>query len=36
MKTKKKSKKHEELWSKIRDLIRFNLTKNSNNYDENI
>ena len=28
-----KIKKYEELWSKIRDLIR-SITKNSDNYDE--
>ena len=32
MKAKKK-KKHGELWSKIRDLIR-SITKNSDDYDE--
>ena len=32
-KTKEIIKKYEELWSKIRDLIR-SLTKNSDNYDE--
>ena len=31
--SKEKIKKYEELWSKIRDLIR-SLTKNSDNYDE--
>ena len=31
--SKEKRKKYEELWSKIRDLIR-SITKNSNNYDE--
>ena len=31
--SKGKIKKHEELWSKIRDLIRI-LTKNSDDYDE--
>ena len=31
--TKEKIKKYEELWSKIRDLIR-SITKNSNDYDE--
>ena len=30
---KEKIKKHEELWSKIRDLIR-SITKNSDNYVE--
>ena len=30
---KKKKKKNEELWSKIRDLIR-SINKNSNGYDE--
>ena len=30
---KKKRKKYEELWSKIRDLIR-SITKNSKGYDE--
>ena len=30
---KEKIKKYEELWSKIRDLIR-SVTKNSNDYDE--
>ena len=29
----KKNKKYEELWSKIRDLIR-SITKNSDDYDE--
>ena len=29
----KKDKKHGELWSKIRDLIR-SITKNSDDYDE--
>ena len=33
MKAKKKKKKHEELWSKIRDLIR-SITKISDDYDE--
>ena len=33
MKAKKKLKKHEELWSKIRDLIRL-ITKNPDKYDE--
>ena len=33
MKAKKKLKKYEELWSKIRDLIRL-ITKNSDDYDE--
>ena len=33
MRTKKKIKKYEELWSKIRDLIR-SIAKNSNDYDE--
>ena len=32
-KQKKKSKKYEDLWSKIRDLIR-SITKNSDDYDE--
>ena len=31
--SKGKIKKYEELWSKIRDLIR-SITKNSNDYDE--
>ena len=31
--TKEKRKKYEELWSKIRDLIR-SVTKNSDDYDE--
>ena len=31
--TKEKRKKYEELWSKIRDLIR-PVTKNSDDYDE--
>ena len=31
--SKEKIKKYEELWSKIRDLIR-SLTKNSDNYNE--
>ena len=31
--TKEKIKKYEELWSKIRDLIR-SITKNSDDYDE--
>ena len=31
--TKEKRKKYEELWSKIRDLIR-SVTKNSHDYDE--
>ena len=30
--SKEKNKKHEELWSKIRDLIR-SITKNSDDYD---
>ena len=30
---KEKIKKHKELWSKIRDLIR-SITKNSDDYDE--
>ena len=34
MKAKKKQKKHEELWSKINDLIR-SVTKNSDDYDYN-
>ena len=33
MRAKKKLKKYEELWSKIRDLIR-SITKNSANCDE--
>ena len=33
MRAKKKFKKHEELWNKIRDLIR-SITKNSDDYDE--
>ena len=33
MKAKKKIKEYEELWSKIRDLIR-SVTKNSDDYDE--
>ena len=33
MKAKKKLKKHEELWIKIRDLIR-SITKNLDGYDE--
>ena len=33
MKAKKKFKKYEELWSKIRDLIRL-ITKISDDYDE--
>ena len=33
MKAKKKFKKYEELWSKIRDLIR-SVTQNSDDYDE--
>ena len=33
MKAKKKLKKYEELWSKIRDFIRL-ITKNSDDYDE--
>ena len=32
---KEKIKKHKELWSKIRDLIR-SITKNSDNYDEKL
>ena len=32
-KSKEKIKKYEELWSKIRDLIR-SITKNSDDYDE--
>ena len=32
-KSKEKWKKYEELWSKIRDLIR-SITKNSDDYDE--
>ena len=31
--TKEKRKKYEELWSKIRELIR-SVTKNSDDYDE--
>ena len=31
--SKEKIKKYEELWSKIRDLIR-SMTKNSDDYDE--
>ena len=33
-KSKEKIKKYEELWSKIRDLIR-SITKNSDDYYEN-
>ena len=33
MKAKKKSKKHEKLWIKIRDSIR-SITKNSDAYNE--
>ena len=33
MKVKSYKKKYEELWSKIRDLIR-SVTKNSGDYDE--
>ena len=33
MKTRKKLKKHEELWIKIRDLIR-SMTKKSGDYDD--
>ena len=33
MKAKKKLKKYEELWSKIKDLFR-SITKNSDDYDE--
>ena len=33
MKGKKKFKKYEELWSKIRNLVR-SITKNSDDYDE--
>ena len=33
--SKKKIKKHEKRWIKIRDLIQ-SITKNSNDYDENI
>ena len=33
MKAMKKIKEYEELWSKIRDLIK-SVTKNSDNYDE--
>ena len=31
--SKEKNKKHEELWSKIRNLIR-SVTKNSDDYDQ--
>ena len=31
--SKEKVKKYEELWNKIRDLIR-SMTKNSDHYDE--
>ena len=34
MRTKKKIKKYEKLWIKIRDLIR-SITKNSDDYNEN-
>ena len=34
-KSKELMKKYEELWSKIRDLIR-SIAKNSDDYDENI
>ena len=33
MKAKEKIKKYEEMWSKIRDLIR-SITKNANDYDK--
>ena len=33
MKAKKKIKLYEELWIKIRDLVR-SITKNTDNYDE--
>ena len=33
MKVKKKIKKYQELWSKIKDLIKL-ITKNSDGYDE--
>ena len=33
MKIQKKQKKYEELWSKIKDLIR-SITKNSDDYNE--
>ena len=33
--SKEKIRKFEELWSKIKDLIR-SITKNSNDYDENM
>ena len=33
MRAKKKFKKHEELWSKIRDIIR-SINKNSDDYHE--
>ena len=33
MKAKKKTKKYEELWSKIKDLIRL-ITKTTNDYDK--
>ena len=33
MKAKKKIKRHEKLWSKIRDLIGL-ITKNADDYDE--
>ena len=33
MKTKKERKKYEEMWIKIRDLIR-SITKNLDNYDK--
>ena len=33
MKAKKKIKKYEDLWSKIRNLIR-SISKNSDDYDE--
>ena len=33
MRAKKKFKKYEELWSKIRDLIK-SITKNSDDYEE--
>ena len=33
--SKEKKRKYEELWSKIKNLIR-SITKNSNDYDENM
>ena len=33
MKTKKKLKKYEKLWNKVRDLIR-SINENSDDYDE--